>query len=136
MEIRYKISPQDLYDIREAVNWRPINLKQSKIALDNSMMVVGIYEENTIVAMGRLVGDYSCKSMLTDVIVKPEYQGKGYGKLVVTSILEKCKRNLDIGNRICIEANPTTGNREFYISCGLKYNPEEQDGVYIWLENI
>ncbi|MCD7808789.1 MAG: GNAT family N-acetyltransferase [Erysipelotrichaceae bacterium] len=84
MEIRYKISSHDLYDMRKAVNWRAINLKQLEKALNNSMIVVGIYEENTIVATARLVGDYSCKGMLTDVIVKPEYQGKGYGKLVVT----------------------------------------------------
>ncbi len=112
MEIRYKISPQDFYDMRDAVNWTPFNLKQSKKALDNSMIVVGIYDENTIVAMGRLVGE------------------------VVTSILEQCRKDLDAGNRICIEANPTIGNREFYISCGLEYKPEEQDGVEIWLENL
>ncbi|MCD8028813.1 MAG: GNAT family N-acetyltransferase [Erysipelotrichaceae bacterium] len=123
MEIRYKISSQDLYDMREAVDWRAIHLKQLEKALDNSMIVIGIYEENKIVAMGRLVGDYSCKAMLTDVIVKPEYQGKGYGKLIVTSILEKCKKNLDAGDRICIEANPTMGNREFYINCGLEFKP-------------
>lgn len=136
MEIRYKISPQDLYDMRKAVDWRTIHLKQLEKALDNSMIVVGIYEKNTIVATARLVGDYSCKGMLTDVIVKPEYQGKGYGKLIVTKILEQCRKNLDVGDKICIEANPTTGNRVFYISCGLEYKPEEQDGVYIWLENI
>ena len=136
MEIRNKISSQDFYDMRKSVNWKNIKLNQLDTALNNTMIVIGIYEKDTIVAMGRLVGDYSCKAMLTDIIVKPEFQGKGYGKLIVTKILEQCKKNLNNGYKICIEANPTTGNKEFYINCGLEYKPEEQDGVYIWIESL
>lgn len=136
MEIRNKISSQDFFDMRKSVDWKNIELEQLETALNNTMVVIGIYEENKIVAMGRLVGDYSCKGMLTDIIVKPEFQGKGYGKLIVTKILEQCKNSLNYGEKICIEANPTVGNTEFYVSCGLNYKPEEQDGVYIWLENI
>ena len=25
-------------------------------------------------------------------------------------------------------------NREFYIKCGMKYKPENQDGVYVWIK--
>lgn len=136
MEIRNKISSQDFYDMRKSVDWKNIKLSQLEKALNNTMIVIGIYEENTIVAMGRLVGDYSCKEMLTDIIVRPEFQGKGYGKLIVTKILEQCRNGLNNGDKICIEANPTAGNTKFYINCGLNYKPEEQDGVYIWIESL
>lgn len=33
-----------------------------------------------------------------------------------------------------LEASPTCGNRDFYVKCGLKYKPENQDGVYVWIE--
>lgn len=121
--------------MRKSVNWKDIKLEQLEKALKNSMIVIGIYEGNKIVAMGRLVGDYSCRGLLTDIIVKPEFQKKGYGKLVVTNIIEQCKNNLKNGEKLCIEASPTAGNRDFYINCGLKYKPQVQDGVYIWLEN-
>ena len=26
------------------------------------------------------------------------------------------------------------GNRDFYVKCGMKYKPENQDGVYIWIK--
>ena len=136
MQINYKITSQDFYDMRKSVDWKNIKLEQLEKALNYTMIVVGIYEENKIVAMGRLVGDYSCKGMLTDIIVRPEFQGKGYGKLVVTKIIEQCKKNLNNGDKLCIEANPTAGNKEFYINCGLKYEPQKQDGVYIWIENL
>ncbi len=134
MQIKYKITPQNFYEMRKSVNWKDIKLEQLEKALNYTMIVVGIYEENKIVAMGRLVGDYSCKGLLTDIIVKPEFQGRGYGKLVITNILEQCKKNLKKGDKLCIEASPTLGNRDFYINCGLKYKPQIQDGVYIWLE--
>lgn len=81
-----------------------------------------------------MVGDYSCKGMLTDIIVKPECQNKGYGKIIVKKILEIANDNLKNGEKIEIQGSPTSGNRRFYTNCGLKYKPEEQDGVYIWLE--
>ena len=93
MQINYKITSQDFYDMRKLVDWKNIKLEQLEKALNHTMIVVGIYEKNKIVAMGRLVGDYSCKGMLTDIIVRPEFQGKGYGKLVVTKIIEQCKKN-------------------------------------------
>ena len=135
MQIKYKITPQEFYEMRKSVNWKDIKLEQLDKALKYTMIVIGVYEENKIVAMGRLVGDYTCRGLLTDIIVKPEYQKKGYGKVVVTNIIEKCKKNLNANDKLCIEASPTAGNRDFYINCGLKYKPQVQDGVYIWLEN-
>lgn len=134
MEIRTKISAKDFYEMRKSVEWKDISIEQLEKALNNSMIVIGIYEGDNIVAMGRLVGDYSCKGMLTDIIVKPECQNKGYGKIIVKKILEIADDNLKSGEKIDIQGSPTSGNRKFYTNCGLKYKPEEQDGVYIWLE--
>jgi len=44
------------------------------------------------------------------------------------------KNNLKIGEKYQIEATPTSGNRDFYIKCGMKYKPENQDGTYLWIE--
>lgn len=84
--------------------------------------------------MGRLVGDYNFKALLSDIIVKPDYQKKGYGKIILAKILELAKENMVDGNLLCIEGSPTKGNRDFYIKCGFKYKPEVQDGIYIWLK--
>ena len=37
------------------------------------------------------LGDYYFKALLSDIIVRPDYQRKGYGKMVVTRILELAK---------------------------------------------
>ena len=71
--------------------------------------------------------------MLTDIIVDEEYQGKGVGKIIVTTLISELRKKLNHGDLFQLEASPTYGNREFYIKCGMKYKPENQDGVYIWL---
>ena len=44
------------------------------------------------------------------------------------------KQTLKEGELFQIEATPTSGNRDFYIKCGMKYKPENQDGTYIWIK--
>ena len=80
------------------------------------------------------MSDYSCKGVLSDIMVNPEYQKKGYGKIVVTRLFEMISNNLKEGEKYQIEATPTNGNRDFYVKCGMKYKPENQDGTYLWIE--
>ena len=134
MEIRTKITGEEFYEMRKSVEWKETNIAQLDRALENSMIVVGIYEDDELIAMGRLVGDYYFKALLSDIIVKPFYQKKGYGKLIVTKIIEIAKENMREGDILCIEGSPTNGNLEFYLKCGFKYKPEIQDGIYIWLK--
>ncbi|MGN1276050.1 MAG: GNAT family N-acetyltransferase [Floccifex sp.] len=126
MEIRHQIRAQEFLELRKSVQWKEVSLEILEQALCHSMDVVGIYEGNEIIGMARLVGDGCFKAMLTDVIVKPFYQNQGYGKILIKEILKHVSSN------VCIEANPTKGNIGFYISCGFIYNPNEQEGVYLW----
>ena len=133
MKISYKISADDFYLLRDSVGWKKVPVFELRVALENSMYVVGIYENDSLVAMGRMVGDKVFKGLLTDIIVSPDYQNKGYGKIVVTELLKLAQENMHDGDLMCIEAAPTNGNIPFYIKCGMKHKPEEQEGVYIWL---
>lgn len=133
MKISYKISADDFYSLRDSVGWKNVSTTELAIALDNSIYVVGIYENDSLVAMGRMVGDKVFKGLLTDIIVSPDYQNKGYGK-IVTELLKLAQENMQDGDLMCIEAAPTNGNIPFYIKCGMKHKPEEQEGVYIWLK--
>lgn len=134
MKISRKVSAEEFYELRASVEWKNVSTTELAIALDNSMYVVGVYEDDTLVAMGRIVGDKVFKAMLTDIIVKPDYQKKGYGRVVVTELLKLAQENMQEGELMCIEAAPTSGNIPFYVKCGMKHKPEEQEGVYIWLK--
>ena len=132
-EVIYDISVSDFQCLRERVKWNKLDDNQVYKALNNSMVNVSIKIDDKVVGIGRIVGDNVLKGMLTDIMVDPDYQGLGIGKLIVTSLIDKLESMVGVGESFQLEASPTANNREFYIKCGLKYKPENQDGVYLWI---
>lgn len=134
IKIVNNIEPNDLFLMRKSVKWKELSIRQIEIALKNTMCMVSIIKDDKFIACGRVVGDKSMKGVLSDIIVHPDYQKYGYGKIVVTNLLEQIASFLDEGEQFQLEATPTNGNREFYVKCGMKYKPENQDGVYLWIK--
>ena len=130
----HDINPIDFINLRKVLGWKEINSKQVEKGLNWTMCKVSVKVDNKTIALGRLVGDYSCKGVLSDILVHPDYQKQGFGKIVVTTLLKMVQDNLSDGEVFQIEATPTSGNRDFYVKCGFKYKPQNQDGVYVWLK--
>ena len=79
-------SPQEFCDLRVAAGLSAKSLKAASIALPNSLYGVCIRENNTLIAMGRVVGDGACNFEVVDVAVNPSYQGQGLGRIVMEHI--------------------------------------------------
>lgn len=131
--VKNTIDAQDFVDIRESIDWNYIKIEQVEKAVSKSMFNVSVFDKNLCVGVGRIVGDGVLKGILTDVMVRPNYQNKGVGKLVVTSLIKRLDESIKDGNCFQLEASPTFSNREFYVKCGMKYKPENQDGTYLWI---
>lgn len=58
-----EITVEQYLDIRSAVNWRQLTRKQAESALGHSLIVVGAYEDDHLVGMGRIVGRW-CGNLL------------------------------------------------------------------------
>lgn len=133
-DIIHDLKAKDIFELRHVLGWKEISIKQLKKGLNNTMFKISIKDNGKIIACGRLIGDYSCKGLLSDIIVHPDYQKQGLGKVIVKTLLDMVNNSLEKGELFQIEATPTYGNKEFYVKCGMKYKPENQDGVYIWLK--
>lgn len=133
MIIKKDIIAEDFVNIRENLEWNTIPIDLVRKAIDGSMINISVFEENKCVGVGRIVGDNALKGMLTDIMVLKDYQNKGVGKLIVTTLIKELEEFVKEGECFQLEASPTKDNRDFYIKCGLKYKPENQDGVYLWI---
>lgn len=131
--VKKNIKPEDFISIRKNLSWNDIPFNLVKRALTGSMINISVFDNKKCVGVGRIVGDGALKGMLTDIMVIKEYQNKGIGKIIVTTLINELFSKLKDGECFQLEASPTAGNREFYIKCGLKYRPENQDGVYLWI---
>lgn len=132
-KIQYNINTADFINIRRNVGWNDIPYQLVEKAINNSMISISVFYKKQCIGIGRIVGDNVLKGMLTDIMVLKEYRGKGVGKLILTSLINKLNNMIKEGECFQLEASPTANNREFYIKCGMKYKPENQDGVYLWI---
>ena len=62
-------------------------LKHLKQCLSNSDVIVSLWIENNIVGFGRALTDGRYRGVLWDVVIDEKYQGKGYGTIIVNTIL-------------------------------------------------
>ena len=131
--VKKEINANDFINIRHSLNWNMIPKKLVESAIDGSMINISVFDNDKCIGVGRIVGDGALKGMLTDIMVLKEYQNKGVGKLIVTSLIKELENMVKDGYCFQLEASPTANNRKFYLKCGLKYKPENQDGVYLWI---
>ena len=59
--------------------------------LANSDVVISLWIRNEIVGFGRALSDGIYRGVLWDVVIDQNHQGKGYGKIIVESILNSKK---------------------------------------------
>ena len=60
-------------------------------ALRQSWYFVAAYDGATLAGTGRIVSDGVLHALIVDVIVRPEYQGRGIGTRVMERLLARCR---------------------------------------------
>ena len=119
MEITNYMTGEEYNHLRETVDWRPISLEQAKRGLQNTTFLVVVREEGKAIAMGRALFDYGYTAYIGDVIVKPEYQGKGIGKSIVNRLIDYVKKTAIPGTCVEIGLTAVKGKEPFYEQFGF-----------------
>lgn len=133
-KIENSINEEEFIEIVESVGWKTYSKEQVKKALINTMYMIKISYNNEVVGIGRVVGDYSIVCILTDICVKPKFQGKGIGLKIVNELKKMIESGVNAGDKMQIELTPTAGNEEFYKKAGFKYKPDVIMGMYLWIK--
>ncbi|WP_180021046.1 GNAT family N-acetyltransferase [Acinetobacter sp. YH16044] len=60
-----------------------------KKAIENSLAVALLLDDE-LIGFGRAITDYATFAYLADIYVADEHRGKGYSKLIVSTLFEKC----------------------------------------------
>jgi len=129
-----KITVNEFLDIIESVGFKTYSKEQVEKALGNTMYMVKAIVDDKVVGIGRVVGDFSIVCCLSDICVRPEYQGRGIGLKIVNKLKQMIEDGVKEGGKMQIELTPTAGNEEFYKKAGFKYKPEVITGMYLWIK--
>ena len=131
MNIRYEeniLTASQFISLRESVGWHGVEYQIEK-ALKAGLYNVLARDENSVVGMGRLVGDGIMYWYVQDVIVTPEYQGKGIGKAIIKHIMQHINNKSLPGTTVTVGLMAAKGKDAFYEKFGFVARPSEIYGA-------
>lgn len=123
----------DLYELEElcnAVGWSRRPLRKVKKAIEHSFLVASMWEvrgaNRRLIGFARATSDHAFNATIWDVVVHPDFQGKGLGKALMKYMIKKL-RGEDISN-ITLFADPHV--LDFYRGLGFTSDPEGIKGMF------
>lgn len=109
----------------EAINWERLSVVFQRAPLgdrnpaklrevfQNSPIRCFVWDEKELIGAGRAITDGVRYSVVFDVVLLPEYQGRGIGRQIMNFLMERSK-----GTAVLLHAVP--GRETFYAKLGFR----------------
>jgi len=123
------IYPDLFLELYQSVGWEAPDLDQITTALEHSYATFCAYDGDWAVGMARLLGDGAMSFYIKDFAVRPEYQGKGVGRLLMNAMEEYIRSQLPDGWAVSLELISSKGREPFYEKFGFEQRPCDWDGA-------
>ena len=108
------VSAQEIEVLRVAVGWDRFEGKYEQI-LRNSYAHFTVRDDGRLVAFVNVISDGIGDAFLVDLLVHPEFQGRGFGK----SLVEVAVSELTTDGVRCIQVTFNPEHEGFYRECGF-----------------
>lgn len=108
----------EIKSLYESVDWFAYtnDLVTFKKALNNSLYVLGAYENENLIGLIRVVGDGMTIVYIQDILSHPDFQRQGIGTHLINTVVEQYKH---VRQKLLL--TETVGNTiKFYESLGFK----------------
>ncbi len=133
MNISFQTKPppkEQYYSLFENTGWNReyrATAEDLACAVANSQFVVAAYDGENLVGFGRVLTDGVLHAMIYELIVHPEYQGKGIGTQILQRLIQWCSE-MHIRD---IQLFCARGKRSFYEMNGFVARPEDAPGMQL-----
>lgn len=127
LTIKYnELSAEEFIYLWESVWDGSPSLEQTELAMQNTLFRVSVFDGQNIVAMARMIGDMGLNYYIKDVVVKPEYQRKGIGKMLIDELMKFVKDNGIKGTGVFVELCAMPDKIPFYEKQGFSANEAQR----------
>lgn len=121
-----KLSAEEFIALWESVWGGAPSLEQTELAMKHTLFRVSIYDGKEIVAMARMIGDMGLNYYIKDVVVRPDYQRKGIGKMLIHELMSYVNQNGIKGTGIFVELCAMPDKIPFYEKFGFSANEAQR----------
>lgn len=125
------LTAEDFVRLKVATGFMDRPLEQVDKAIRNGLFNVSAIHDGKVIGMGRLVGDGAMYWYLQEIIVLPEYQGKGIGKSIVNHLIEYIKKMSISGTGVEVGLTAVKGKEPFYEKFGFTCG---SSGMKKWID--
>ena len=101
-------SVEDYISLRASTGLTPKTKHAATAGLANTLFAVQVAQSsspNTIVGMGRIIGDGGCFFQIVDISVLPAHQGKGLAKMIMKELKDWMKTNVPESGTVLLFAD-------------------------------
>ena len=129
-----ELTAEQFIELWETVWGDGPSLEQTRLAMKHTLFRVSVWDGDLIVAMARMNGDMGLNYYIKDVVVRPEYQRKGIGKMLINELRRFVNDNGVKGTDIFVELCAVPDKIPFYEKFGFEANEAQRLKIYHHVE--
>ena len=129
-----ELTAEEFIELWETVWGNGPSLEQTRLAMKHTLFRVSIWDGDYIVAMARMNGDMGLNYYIKDVVVRPEYQRKGIGRMLINELRRFINDNGVKGTDIFVELCAVPDKIPFYAKFGFEANDAQRLKIYHHVE--
>lgn len=116
------LTPEEFITLWESVWGDGPTIEQTRLAMEHTLFRVSVYDQDKVIAMARMIGDMGLNYYIKDVVVRPEYQHQGIGRLLIQKLKKYINDHGIKGTEIFVELCAMPDKILFYEKYGFSSN--------------
>lgn len=121
-----QLTAEEFCELWASVWGEPPSLAQTRLAMEHTLFRVSVFDGERLIAMARMIGDMGLDYYIKDVVVRPEYQGQGIGRLLIGELLHFIQAQGIPGTAIFVELCAEPDKMPFYEKLGFDTNEAQR----------
>ena len=121
-----ELTAKEFIELWESVWDGAPTFEQVELGLKNTLFCVSVWDDDKVIGMARMIGDLGLDYYIKDVVVRPEYQGRGIGRMLISELLKFINDNGIPGTEIFVELCAMPDKIPFYEKFGFSANEAQR----------
>lgn len=127
LTVKYnELTAEQFIELWETVWGDGPSLEQTELAMKHTLFRISVWDGDKIIAMARMNGDLGLDYYIKDVVVRPEYQHRGIGRMMINELLKFINDNGVKGTEIFVELCAVPDKIPFYEKFGFEANEAQR----------